>query len=160
METPEITTLNAQDASQHSQKKMGIAAVAVIAFLGVGVLYMQSANKSASDAANTVTSGSEMAASYKNGVYSVTGGYTSPAGPEQLGVTVTLENNVISDVSVEVRADKPISKKMQEDFAANYKSQVVGKKLSEVKLDKVSGSSLTPKGFNDALEQVKTQAQS
>ncbi len=35
---------------------------------------------------------------------------------------------------------------------------VVGKKIDEVQLTKVAGSSLTPKGFMDALEKVKTEA--
>jgi hypothetical protein len=47
---------------------------------------------------------------------------------------------------------------MQTDFAANYKTQVIGKKIEGLELSKISGSSLTPKGFNDALEKIRSQA--
>lgn len=99
-------------------------------------------------------------ASYKNGNYSAVGDYMSPGGAEQVGVMVTLKDNVITDVTFEVKAERPISVKMQEAFAADYKQFVVGKKIDEVELTKVSGSSLTPKGFNDALAKIKAEAKS
>jgi hypothetical protein len=43
---------------------------------------------------------------------------------------------------------------------ADYKQYVVGKKIDEVQLTKVSGSSLTPQGFNDALAKIKAEAKS
>lgn len=98
--------------------------------------------------------------SYKDGVYTAVGDYTSPGGAEEIGVTLTLTNGVITDSSVEVKATRPTSKMKQEDFAAHYKEFVAGKNIDEVELTKVSGSSLSPKGFNDALEKIKTQAQS
>ncbi|KXK09170.1 MAG: hypothetical protein UZ21_OP11001000228 [Microgenomates bacterium OLB22] len=47
---------------------------------------------------------------------------------------------------------------MQGLFAEGYKTQVVGKSIDELKLDVVNGSSLTPKGFEDALQKIKTEA--
>jgi hypothetical protein len=35
---------------------------------------------------------------------------------------------------------------------------VVGKRIDEVKLDRIAGSSGTPHGFNAALERIKEQA--
>lgn len=99
-------------------------------------------------------------ASYKNGNYSAVGDYMSPGGAEQVGVTVTLKDNVITDVTFEPKAQRPISARFQDTFAADYKQFVVGKKIDEVQLSKVSGSSLTPKGFNDALAKIKVQAKS
>lgn len=96
---------------------------------------------------------------YKDGTYTAVGNYTSPGGAEELGVTLTIENNVITDSEVEVKATRPISKTRQTDFKENYKEQVIGKNIDDVLLTKVSGSSLSPKGFNDALNQVKQQAQ-
>lgn len=101
-----------------------------------------------------------IAGSYKNGNYSAVGDYMSPGGAEQVGVTLTLKDDIISDVTFEVKAERPISVKMQEAFAADYKQYVVGKKIDEVQLTKVSGSSLTPKGFNDALAKIKAEAKS
>lgn len=97
---------------------------------------------------------------YKDGTYEMVGNYVSPGGPETVGVTVTLANDVITDTTIEVQATRPTSKEKQEDFAANYKPMVIGKNIDEVVLTKVSGSSLTPKGFNDALEKIKAEAKS
>lgn len=95
---------------------------------------------------------------YKNGSYSVVGNYSSPAGVEEIAVTLTLTDGVITDSNVDPKATKPISLRMQNDFAANYKRYVLGKDIDSLKLDKVSGSSLTPLGFNDALDKIKKQA--
>lgn len=55
-------------------------------------------------------------------------------------------------------ATDPNSKRFQGEFADGYKAQVIGKPIAEVFLTKVSGSSLTPKGFNDAVEKIKSEA--
>lgn len=95
---------------------------------------------------------------YKDGTYTVTGNYTSPGGPEEIEVTLTLEGDIITDADVVSKAERPISKEKQTAFIGGFKPLVVGKNIDEVKLDKVSGSSLTPKGFNDALDKVKSEA--
>lgn len=95
---------------------------------------------------------------YKDGTYEVDGEYLSPGGPELMGVTITLANGIITDTSVEVKTARPISKMMQEAFQANYKPLVVGKSIDDVMLDKVSGASLSPKGFNDAVVKIKAEA--
>lgn len=98
------------------------------------------------------------ATTYKNGTYTVVGNYTAPSGPEEIGVTITLEGDVITAAEVESKSENPTSQKLQGIFIENFKPQVVGKSIDEVQLDKVSSSSLTPKGFNDALEKVKAEA--
>jgi uncharacterized protein with FMN-binding domain len=95
---------------------------------------------------------------YKDGNYSATGGYNSPGGAEEIVVNVTLKSDVITDVSVEPKATLPASLNWQTVVASNIKSIVVGKKLDEVVLNKVSGSSLTPKGWNDAIAKIKVSA--
>lgn len=95
---------------------------------------------------------------YKDGTYSATGSYKSPAGPEQIGVTLTLKNNIVTDATVTPEATAKRSVMMQNDFAANYKPLVVGKNINDINLTKVSGSSLTPAGFNDALANIESQA--
>lgn len=94
----------------------------------------------------------------KDGVYKVTGHYTSPSGEESLGVTVTLKDGLIAEAEVAPMATNQVSVKMQNLFKDGFKEQVIGKAITEVKLEKVSASSLTPKGFNDALEQIIKQA--
>ena len=97
---------------------------------------------------------------YKDGTYSATGSYNSPGGPDQLGVTVTISNDVIADVSVTSGAGDRTSQRYQNMFISSYKQFVVGQDISSLNLGKISGSSLTPIGFNDALAKIKTQAKS
>jgi uncharacterized protein with FMN-binding domain len=97
---------------------------------------------------------------YKDGTYSATGNYNSPGGAEELGVTLTIKNDVVVDAVVVSKAFRPESMQYQGKFVANFKSQVIGKKLADLNLTKVSGSSLTPKGFDDAVAKIKVQAQS
>jgi hypothetical protein len=82
----------------------------------------------------------------------------SPGGKDDIDVTVTLKNNIITDTTAIAKPGDDVSKKYMKMFTDNYKTLVVGKNISQVKLDKVSGSSLTPIGFNDAIFQIRTQA--
>mgnify|MGYP001584885202 FL=1 len=97
---------------------------------------------------------------YKDGVYEVKGDYVSPGGDEQIDVKLTLKGNVVSEAEVVSLAVRPNSVKFQGQFVAGYKEFVVGKNIDEINIQKVSGSSLTPKGFKDALEKIKVQAKS
>ena len=97
---------------------------------------------------------------YRDGTYEAVGNYVSPGGSEELGVKVTLKNDVITDSSVTPHATRPNSVTFQGIFTENYKSFVIGKNIDEVHLTKVSGSSLAPGGFNDALDKIKSQAKS
>lgn len=96
---------------------------------------------------------------YKDGVYSAIGDYNSPAGLETIDVTLTVADGVVTDATVDANATNPGSKMWQGKFIEGYKEQVIGKKLSDLSLTKVSGSSLTPKGFNEALVEIRTEAQ-
>jgi uncharacterized protein with FMN-binding domain len=100
------------------------------------------------------------ATAFKNGTYTASGSYTSPGGQEQITVTVTLANDKITATQAETKAASPTSKQYQSEFINNYKPLVVGKSIADLKLNKVAGSSLTSKGFNDAISKIKTQAQS
>ncbi len=97
---------------------------------------------------------------YKDGTYTAVGDYVSPGGAEQVGLTLTLKDGIVTDSVLQVMATRPISLKMQDLVRDEHKAFVVGKPLDEVKLDKVSSSSLTPVGFNDAIEKIKKQATS
>lgn len=95
---------------------------------------------------------------YKDGTYSARGNYYSPAGLESITINVTIKDGIITDTSAVAEATDEKSVKMQGVFIENYKQYVVGKSIDEVKLDKVSGSSLTGAGFNDAISKIKTEA--
>ncbi len=95
---------------------------------------------------------------YKDGSYSATGEYRSPGGPEQIDITLTVNDDKVTDAVAVSKAVNPTSQKFQGQFVAGIKAQVVGKSLDEVQVTKVSGSSLTPKGFTDAVTKIKAQA--
>lgn len=96
---------------------------------------------------------------YNNGTYTASGLYMSPAGEEGVDVEVVLENGTITGVSVTPRAEDDTSIKLQTLFAQGIPSVVVGKKIEEVdRIAAVNGSSLTGKGFMDALEAIKDEA--
>lgn len=71
---------------------------------------------------------------------------------------VTLKDDVIVDATVVGQATKRESIEWQKKFISGFKPLVVGKKLSDVSLTKVSGSSLTPKGWNDAVAKIMVSA--
>ncbi len=166
-----------QPVKKNNSLEIGLAVLALVAVLSYAAVTTQ--NQSSQTAktedvmektatveptrktgVSTALESAQSEGEFKNGTYESVGEYTVPGAKEQLGVTVTIEKDVVTQVEVEQMAKLPMSKKMQADFAANFKEQVVGKNIAEIKLVKISGSSLTPKGFNDALEKIKTQAQS
>ncbi|MFW5703212.1 MAG: hypothetical protein ACOCXQ_00050 [Patescibacteria group bacterium] len=98
--------------------------------------------------------------SYIDGTYNADGTYTSPAGEEDVDVTITIADGLIESVESSVNAENEISVKHQTAFANNIESEIVGRSLDEVDLDVVAGSSLTPIGFMNALEQIKQDARS
>ena len=55
--------------------------------------------------------------------------------------------------------DNPTTLEYQARFAGGVADAVVGKKLDELSVDKVAGSSLTSGGFNDAVGKIKSEAQ-
>lgn len=173
------------NSTQESVKKSGVnpaiplALIGLIIIIAVGIFAYQGQQGQQGQQAKNVGTASEQAVSpttvsgqtndqaptsvtaeneYQDGVYTAEGDYTSPGGAENIGVTLTLKNGVIEDAEIETMGNRPNTVKFQEIFKENFKQFVVGKNIDEVKLDKVAGSSLSPKGFNDALEKIKSGA--
>lgn len=115
-----------------------------------------SSNSATVDQPTTTTDTSS--AAYKDGTYSATGGYNSPGGAEEITISVTLTDGVITETSALSGADNPEAKEHQSDFIAAYKQYVVGKSIDDVSLSRVAGASLTTRGFNNAIEQIQDQA--
>ncbi len=169
-----------QSTSSPSSAKIGFVIVAIIALAAVGVLAYENRSTGQSNSeqmvveettspagaqtGESVTSGMNDEATaaeqsqYESGEYTVTGEYTSPGGPETIEVTVILEDGVVVDAEVVPQATLPISQQMQNAFVGGYEEFVIGKNIDEIELTKVAGSSLTPKGFNDAVEKIKQEA--
>lgn len=97
--------------------------------------------------------------SYKDGTYTASGSYRTPASIETIQVSLTISGGTVSKASVQQNPTNQDSAAYQEAFQQSYQPYVVGKKLSDIYLSRVSGSSLTSIGFNQALDQIKSQAQ-
>ena len=107
----------------------------------------------------TPTATASPAASYKDGSYTATANYDSPGGTEQLTISLTLQNDIITATSARSGSTSDDSQEYQDQFIAVYKQLVVGKAVTSVHLSRVAGSSLTSQGFNAALAQIEKQAQ-
>ncbi len=148
-------------------KNSGILAIVIIALLAIGAAtaYELSKNQTSttdSDSARGSTQTSQQnktsTRTFKDGTYTASGNYSTPGGKESVTVTVTLKNNVITEVSTTGSATRGDSAEYQSAFLSGYKSQVVGKPISDVSLSRVAGSSLTSNGFNKALDAIENDA--
>lgn len=120
-----------------------------------------SANTQTVDSASTSNDSSadtSASSTYKDGSYSATGHYISPDGDEDITISVTLQNGIITATSARSGANDPEAEEYQGQFIGGYKQLVVGKNIDSVSLSRVSGSSLTSQGFNNAIQQIKNQA--
>jgi len=117
-----------------------------------------SSSTSPSPSTSTTTTDSSSTTTYKDGTYTATGSYQTPGGTESIGVTVTLSGDMITDASVTQNASGGEAEEYQSAFAGGFKSLVVGKKIEDVSLTRVAGSSLTPNGFNNAIAAIESQA--
>jgi hypothetical protein len=93
---------------------------------------------------------------YADGQYSADGWYGNL--PSSIGVTVTLADDVITEVAVTPHATNPTSLELQERFAEAIPDVVIGRNIDELEIDRLAGSSGTPIGFNDAIAQIRNQA--
>lgn len=120
---------------------------------------------SATSSRDSDTSGADTDAAatgtYTAGTYQARGSYTSPGGTTAIDLSLTIDAaGQVTASNASSATDNPTSRQYQAKFISGYKEQVIGKNISQLKLSKVSGSSLTPKGFNDALSDITNQARS
>jgi uncharacterized protein with FMN-binding domain len=152
---------------EQSKSKQFITTVIVLTaiFIAVGVIVIKKKRPASSASPLSDTSNSTVNAtpassvsSYKDGTYSAEGNYYTPESNETINVSVTLKDGVITDTSAGGIVHNRDSRMYQMMFLNNYKVYVVGKKIDNVRLSRVSGSSLTSQGFNSAIDQIKRQA--
>ncbi len=94
-----------------------------------------------------------------DGTYTVTGGYQAPSGAETILVTVSVADGLITAATVEPQSSNSTSSRYQGQFAGGVADEVVGKSLAEIEVTRVAGSSLTGRGFNEAMQQIRSEAQ-
>jgi len=133
------------------QTKSALAALAMISLTTVA---------GCASTAPTANTGDAPAPSgdYTDGTYTESGDYQAPSGSESVEVTVTLADNVITDVEVAGDATDAQAKLHQGEFSDGIADLVVGKNIDEISVDKVGGSSLTSGGFNAAIDAIKADA--
>ncbi len=95
---------------------------------------------------------------YTDGTYTEEGSYQSPNGLETIEVTLTLADNIITDVTVVGEGGNPNTERFQGEFSDGIAGVVVGKNIDEIQVDRVAGSSLTSGGFADAVNKIKADA--
>jgi uncharacterized protein with FMN-binding domain len=138
----------------------GVSAVAALAACS-----SEAANADTADDTVSSSSGDGAAADpaveggVTDGTYTATGAYESPAGPETVAVSLTLADGVVTAVEVTPEATNPTSKQFQTTFASGVADVVVGQPIEGLSVDAVSGSSLTPDGFNAAVAEILADAQ-
>jgi len=109
-------------------------------------------------AESTTPADTGSASSYTDGTYTESADYQAPSGTETVDVTITLADSVITDVQVTGHATDPQAKVRQGEFASGIAGVIVGKKIDDIQVDKVGGSSLTSGGFNAAVDLIKADA--
>lgn len=118
-----------------------------------------SSSSSSSAAPSEDSSDSSSSGSYKAGSYEAEGSYQNPGGTSSVKVKVELgEDGTISEVEVTPEASGT-SLQYQQKFVSGIKAEVVGKKIDDLDVSKVAGSSLTSGGFNQAIDSIKGDAQ-
>jgi len=75
-----------------------------------------------------------------------------------MGVSLTVVNDIVTAATVTPMATDQTSIMYQNAFVGGFKTFVVGKNLADISVRKVSGASLTSKGFTEALATIRTQA--
>lgn len=141
---------------------VGAAIVVIVALLAAGAFYLSNQNKSSSatqTASTSKTTSSQTGGTYKPGTYNATGHYTSPGGNQSITISLSVAaDGTVTDTTATSGAIDRESDEWQGRFINGYKQQVVGKKISDIQLSRVSGSSLTSQGFNEAVDQISQQA--
>lgn len=141
------------------------------ALLGIAGLFVLAGCSSTGDAADTSngteetagsssssSSGGDASGTYTDGTYTADGSYQTPETVEEITVTLTLADGVVTEVEVTGDPKAPETERYQGEFIDGIADEVVGKSIDELNVSRVAGSSLTSGGFNDAVASIKEQA--
>jgi uncharacterized protein with FMN-binding domain len=128
--------------------------------LGTSSTSLNAGTQSAGTTPTSNTTPTSPSSTYKDGTYTSNGSFYTPNGSEQIGVTITLASNKITNVSID---SSSISSNTSYEYTSLFKDginqAVDGQNIKDVQVGRISGASLTPIGFNSALEIIKNEAQ-
>lgn len=97
------------------------------------------------------------ATDYIDGTYAATGWYGSL--PSHQDVTLALEGDVVTAVSLTTPAENPTSLGHQQRFAEALGDEIIGLDIDVIALDRLAGASGCSEGFMNALAEIKTASQ-
>jgi uncharacterized protein with FMN-binding domain len=142
---------------------VGLVVVTLLVVAATATVLLTSTQKQEPTATTTgtsVSSGTPASTNenYKDGQYTANGSYLTPGGNESIDVTLTIEDRKVTQATIAQNAISNEAKQFQSQFNSGYQNEVVGKDIDSIRLSRVAGSSLTPGGFNNALEDIKNQA--
>lgn len=115
-------------------------------------------SSSGTGATGTDSGSSSGGGAYADGTYSASGQYATPESVETIEVTLTLADDVITDVEVTGDPQARESQEYQSRFIGGIADEVVGKSIDDISVSRVAGSSLTSGGFNQAVDAIKADA--
>lgn len=111
--------------------------------------------------ASTEAAGTSNASgTYKDGSYTEQGTYSSPGGQEVISVDLTIAADAVKAVEVSTVKADPTATQYEAKFIGGIGDAIVGKKIDDLNVTNVAGSSLTSQGFDDALTKIKSDAKS
>ncbi|WP_426320407.1 FMN-binding protein [Microbacterium sp. E-13] len=153
--------------------RSGRAGAALTAAAGIALLAGCAPTASEAEEPDTADTGSSQATdsgttggtrtgtgSYVDGTYTAEGSYATPESVETIEVTVTLKDDVVTAVDVTGKPQKRESQQYQGQFIGGIADVVVGKDIDDIEVSRVAGSSLTSRGFNQAIQAIKSEAAS
>ena len=157
------------EESHNRQKVVTVFAACIIVLILVAAVVTskhKTAGATTAVATTTATAGAASTgasaasnASYKNGTYNATAAYQTPGGVHNITVQATLQDGVVSAVTASSDATDGDSQEYTSMFLSSYKSAVVGKSIASLNVNRLSGASLTSAVFNNAIDQIRAQAQ-
>jgi len=135
----------------------GVAGLLVLAGCS-GTADAEDSTDTGAESDSATGSDSSGSGEYTDGTYSADGSYQTPETVEQISVTLTLEDGVVTEVEVTGDPQARETEQYQGQFIDGIAEEVVGVAIDELDVSRVAGSSLTSGGFNDAVEDIKEQA--
>ena len=138
---------------------VGIAGMLVLAGCSGAADAEEKPADTGSDSSTSSTGGDTTAGGdYADGTYTADGTYQTPETVEEISVTLTIADGVVTEVEVTGDPQAPESRNYQGQFIDGIADEVVGVALDDLNVSRVAGSSLTSGGFNQAVESIKEQA--
>lgn len=124
-----------------------------------GTAGVSASPQSTAEAATPSSSaGASSSIAYKDGRYTADGSYQTPETVEKITVSVTIADDTVTAVKVTGDPQSTETTHYQGQFIGGISTVVVGKKLDDISVHKVAGSSLTSTGFNQALAKIRAEA--